>query len=231
MSGRCGRWYVVCEHWSDADAWFTDRLHAPDPTLDAALEQARHAGLPEIAVSAAQGKVLHLLARMTSARRVLEIGTLGGYSAIWLARALPADGRVVTLEIDPHHAEVARAALDAVGVGERVEIVVGPALDTLPGVTGPFDLVFVDADKENNAGYVRAALEHCRAGAVVVVDNVVRGGRILEPAHAEDPDVAGVRAVVDLVAQDPRLDATVLQTVGTKGWDGFLFALVTAGAG
>ncbi len=189
----------MSERWSDVDTWFSDRLHAPDSALDAALARARDAGLPEIAVSAAQGKVLHLLARMAGARRVLEVGTLGGYSAIWLARALPADGRVVT--------------------------VVGPALETLPGVRGPFDLVFVDADKENNAAYVRAALEHCHPGTVVVVDNVARGGRILDPARADDRDVTGVRAVVDLMAEDPRLDATALQTVGTKGWDGFLLAL------
>jgi predicted O-methyltransferase YrrM len=211
----------------DVDAFFTDRLHLEDDALRAARERAREAGLPDIAVAPAHGALLALLARVAGARRVLEVGTLGGYSTIWLARAVGPEGRVTSLEIDPHHAEVARACVDAAGVGDRVEIVLGRALDTLPGVDGPLDLVFVDADKENNAGYVRAALELTRPGAVVVVDNVVRGGKVAD-AGDDSPTVRGVREVVDLVAQDPRLEAaTALQTVDRKGWDGLLLARVT----
>lgn len=211
----------------DVDAFFTDRLHLEDDDLRAARERAHAAGLPDIAVAPAHGALLALLARVAGARRVLEVGTLGGYSTIWLARAVGPGGRVTSLEIDPHHAEVARACVDAAGVGDRVEIVLGRALDTLPHVGGPLDLVFVDADKENNAAYVRAALELVRQGAVVVVDNVVRGGRVADPGD-DSPTVRGVREVVDLVAQDPRLDAvTALQTVDRKGWDGLLVARVS----
>jgi predicted O-methyltransferase YrrM len=211
----------------DVDAFLTDRLHLEDDDLRAARERAHAAGLPDIAVAPTHGALLALLARVAGARRVLEVGTLGGYSTIWLARAVGPGGRVTSLEIDPHHAEVARACVDAAGVGDRVEIVLGRALDTLPGVGGPLDLVFVDADKENNAAYVRAALELVRPGAVVVVDNVVRGGRIADPGD-DSPTVRGVREVVDLVAQDPRLDAvTALQTVDRKGWDGLLVARVS----
>jgi len=212
---------------ADVDAFFSDRLHLEDEALRAARERARTAGLPDIAVAPAHGALLALLAQVAGARRVLEVGTLGGYSTIWLARAVGPDGRVTSLEIDPHHAEVARTCVDAAGVGDRVEIVVGAALDTLPGVAGPLDLVFVDADKENNAAYVRAALELTRPGAVVVVDNVVRGGRVADAAD-DTPAVRGVREVVDLVAADPRLDtATAVQTVDRKGWDGVLVARVT----
>lgn len=210
--------------WSAVDSWFTNRLAPDDPALTGAVQRARDAGLPDIAVSAAQGKFLNLLARMIGARRVLEIGTLGGYSTIWLARALPADGRVVSLEIDPQHADVARESVDAALVGDRVEILVGPALDTLPTLTGPFDLVFVDADKPNNAAYVSAAMSLARPGTVIVVDNVVRAGAVVDEA-ATDAAVAGTRQLTDLVADHPRLDATVLQTVGPKGHDGFLVAL------
>jgi predicted O-methyltransferase YrrM len=212
---------------ADVDAFLTDRLHLEDDDLRAARERADAAGLPDIAVAPAHGALLALLARVAGAQRVLEVGTLGGYSTIWLARAVGPGGRVASLEIDPHHAEVARACVDAAGVGDRVEIVLGRALDTLPGVGGPLDLVFVDADKENNAAYVRAALELVRPGAVVVVDNVVRAGRVADPGD-DSPAVRGVREVVDLVAQDPRLDAvTALQTVDRKGWDGLLVARVS----
>jgi predicted O-methyltransferase YrrM len=212
---------------ADVDAFLTDRLHLEDDDLRAARERADAAGLPDIAVAPAHGALLALLARVAGAQRVLEVGTLGGYSTIWLARAVGPGGRVTSLEIDPHHAEVARACVDAAGVGDRVEIVLGRALDTLPGVGGPLDLVFVDADKENNAAYVRAALELVRPGAVVVVDNVVRAGRVADPGD-DSPAVRGVREVVDLVAQDPRLDAvTALQTVDRKGWDGLLVARVS----
>ncbi|MDQ4118839.1 MAG: O-methyltransferase [Actinomycetota bacterium] len=213
------------ELWSAVDAWFTDRLLPDDPALTAAVERARRAGLPDIAVSPVEGRFLHLLARISGARRVLEIGTLGGYSTIWLARALPADGRVVTLEIDPTHAATARESLDAAGIGDRVEILVGPALRALPTLSGPFDLVFVDADKQNNPAYVRAALELSRPGTVLVVDNVVRGGGVLD-ADTRDEMLIGARAVTELAGSDPRLEATALQTVGPKGYDGFLLALV-----
>jgi predicted O-methyltransferase YrrM len=208
------------------DSWFVEHLDLEDDALRDARERARAAGLPDIAVSAAHGGMLSVLARLGRARRVLEVGTLGGYSTIWLARAVGPGGLVTTLEIDPHHAEVARSCVDAAGVGDRVEILLGPALDSLPTVAGPVDLVFVDADKPNNAAYVRAALPLARPGAVVVVDNVVREGKVADPAD-DSAVVRGVREVVDLVAADPRLEvATALQTVGAKGWDGFLVALV-----
>ncbi len=210
----------------DVDAWFAEHLLPSDPALDGALARAEEAGLPPIAVSAAQGHFLGLLTRIRRAERVLEVGTLGGYSTIHLARGIPVGGRVTTLEIDPHHAEVARTSLDAAGVGERVDVVVGPALDMLPALRGPYDLVFIDADKANNARYVRAALALSRPGTVIVVDNVVRDGAVADPAD-DSATVRGVREVVDLVAGHPRLDATALQTVGAKGWDGFLLALVT----
>jgi predicted O-methyltransferase YrrM len=208
------------------DTWFVEHLALEDDALRGARERARAAGLPDIAVAATHGALLALLARLAGARRVLEVGTLGGYSTIWLARAVGPGGLVTTLEIDPHHAEVARSCVDAAGVGDRVEILLGPALESLPTVAGPVDLVFVDADKQNNAAYVRAALPLARPGTVVVVDNVVRDGKVADPAE-ESAVVRGVREVVDLVAADPRLDAaTALQTVGAKGWDGFLVALV-----
>lgn len=211
----------------DVDHWFTERLHLEDDALRAARERAQAAGLPDIAVAPAHGALLATLARVAGARRVLEVGTLGGYSTIWLARAVGPSGHVTSLEIDPHHAEVARACVDAAGVGDRVTILLGPARETLPTVEGPLDLVFVDADKENNAAYVRAALPACRPGALVVVDNVVRGGRVADPAD-DSATVRGVREAVDLVAGDPRLaSATALQTVDRKGWDGLLLAVVT----
>ena len=212
---------------ADVDDWFSEHLHLEDDALRAARERARAEGLPDIAVSPSHGALLATLARLGGARRVLEVGTLGGYSTIWLARAVGPEGLVTTLEIDPHHAEVARACVDAAGVGDRVEILLGPALDSLPTVRGPLDLVFVDADKQNNAAYVRAALPLARAGAAIVVDNVVRDGRVADRGD-ESPVVRGVRDVVDLVAGDPRLElATAVQTVGRKGWDGFLVATVS----
>jgi predicted O-methyltransferase YrrM len=204
-------------------------LLGDDPALDAALEANKAGGLPAIDVSPVQGKLLHLLARAAGARRILEVGTLGGYSTIWLARALPDDGRVVTLEIDPHHAEVARANLDRAGIGARVDIRVGPALETFAALTAageaPFDLVFIDADKQNNANYVRAAIGLARPGALIIVDNVVREGRVLD-ADSEDPMVQGTRRLFDMLADEPRLDATAIQTVGVKKWDGLVVALV-----
>ena len=196
-----------------------------DPVLTAALEASDAAGLPRIAVSAQQGKFLSLLAGAIKARSVLEIGTLGGFSTIWLARGVGPDGRVLTLEYEPKHAEVARANIDRAGVGDRVEVLVGPALETLPTVTeGPFDLVFIDADKQNNAGYVEWALRLTHPGSVIVVDNVIREGAIL----SSDPDdvVRGTRRALELMGERPELDTAVLQTVGAKHWDGFALALV-----
>ncbi|MFI5101479.1 MAG: O-methyltransferase [Actinomycetes bacterium] len=217
--------------WEDVDEYVVERLAATDDVLDHVRQASAAAGLPDIAVSAAQGKFLHLLTRAVRASSVLEIGTLGGYSTVWFARALPAGGRVVTLEVDPHHAEVARSNAAAAGVADLVDVRLGAALDTLPRLVGegagPFDLVFVDADKENNAAYVRLALDLSRPGTIVVVDNVVRGGGVVDPGSA-DPRIRGTRALFDYLAAEPRLDSTALQTVGAKGYDGFVLALVTA---
>lgn len=192
--------------------------------MAAVLQDSETAGLPPIAVSAQQGKFLTLLARAVGARRVLEVGTLGGYSTIWLARGLGDDGEVVSLEYEPKHAEVARANLDRAGVGDRVEVLVGAAAETLPTLTGPFDLVFIDADKENNGTYLRWAVELGRPGTVVVIDNVIRDGQILR--EDRDAAAAGTLEALRLLGTDPRMDAAALQTVGSKGWDGFALAVV-----
>ncbi|ATY31295.1 O-methyltransferase [Sphingomonas psychrotolerans] len=211
------------------DAYIVGKLLTPDPALDAALERNTSAGLPAIDVSAAQGKMLHLLARMAGARRILEVGTLGGYSTIWLARALPPGGQLVTLELDPHHAETARANIAAAGLADRVDVRIGPASDTLDAMIAakeaPFDLVFIDADKEGNVVYLKAALALARPGTTILVDNVVREGGVLDAA-SDDPMILGTRALFDAVAGEPRLDATAVQTVGAKPWDGFLLAIV-----
>lgn len=217
--------------WTDVDDYITGALIPPDPALDGALAASEAAGLPAINVAPNQGKLLMLLARLAGARRILEIGTLGGYSTIWLARALPPDGRLVTLEYAPAHAEVARANITAAGLADRVEIRVGPALETLAALKvegeAPFDLVFIDADKPNNPHYLDWALRFARVGTVLVADNVVREGRVID-ADAADPRVQGVRATYDWFAREPRVDATALQTVGAKGYDGFALGLVTS---
>lgn len=212
--------------WNAVDAYAEQVVGASDQALEAALARSAREGLPAISVSPLQGKLLHLLSRAVGARRILEVGTLGGYSAIWLARALPPDGRLVTLELSEHHARVARDNLAGAGLADRVDVVVGPALETLAGLHGTFDVVFVDADKPSNADYVRAALRLSRPGTVVVVDNVVRGGAVLDPDG--DANVQGVRRLNDLLASEPRLSATTVQTVGAKGHDGFTLALVVA---
>ncbi|MFA5710729.1 O-methyltransferase [Mycolicibacterium sp.] len=196
-----------------------------DPALAAALADSTAAGLPSIEVTPQAAKFLGLLVRMSGARRVLEIGTLGGYSAICLARAVGPEGSVVTLEYEPRHAEVAAANLARAGMADRVEIVVGAALDTLPTLSGKFDFVFIDADKENNLAYLQWALDLGRPGTVIVVDNVIRNGRILDPA-ADDAQARAVRETLEEIGRHPRLDAAALQTVGGKGWDGFAIALV-----
>jgi predicted O-methyltransferase YrrM len=209
------------------DDYLADTLIGPDDALDAARAASHDGGLPDIAVSPPQGKLLSLLASAIGARRILEVGTLGGYSTIWLARAVPADGAVVTLEYSPDHAAVARANIERAGLADRVDVVEGAALDTLPtiGDRGPFDLVFIDADKQNNPRYVEHALAMTRPGSLIVVDNVVRGGRVGDPDD-DSPDVVGTRACLALLGSHPRLDATAIQTVGGKGWDGFAIARV-----
>ncbi|WP_175008673.1 O-methyltransferase [Cellulosimicrobium sp. TH-20] len=216
--------------WDAVDTYFAP-LVAEDDVLAAASARARDAGLPEIQVSPAQGRLLQLLALTSGARRILEIGTLGGYSTIWLARALPSDGTLVTCEIDPAHAAVARESVSAAGLSDVVDVVVGPAADTLRGLVAggaaPFDLVFVDADKPSNPVYLDLALQLSRPGTLVVVDNTVRGGAVAD-ATSTDPNVLGVREMADRVVADPRLDATAVQTVGSKGYDGFVLARVRA---
>jgi predicted O-methyltransferase YrrM len=209
---------------AEVDEFLDTTVLDDDPVLSAALEDSDAAGLPKIAVSAQQGKFLSLLATAVGARRILEIGTLGGFSTIWLARGAGPDGKVTTLEYEPKHAEVARANIDRAGVGDRVEVLVGAALDTLPSVTGgPFDLVFIDADKENNPGYLEWAIKLTHPGSVIVVDNVIREGAILSPD--QDAVVRGTRRVLELMGEHPGLDTAVLQTVGAKHWDGFAIAL------
>ncbi len=216
--------------WDTVDQYFTSALALEDEVLTAALAACRAAGLPEISVSAPQGAMLNLFARMVGARRILEIGTLGGYSAIWLARALPAGGRLVTLELDPDHAEVARANLRAAGLEAKVEVRVGTASETLARLHAeggePFDLAFIDADKASNALYLEWALRMARPGTLIVIDNVVRRGAVAD-GHSADGNVRGVRRAIELLAASPRLDATAIQTVGLKGYDGFAMALVT----
>jgi len=209
---------------SDVDEFLDDTVLLDDPVLTAALADSDAAGLPKIAVSPQQGKFLSLLAAATGARRILEIGTLGGFSTIWLARGAGPDGHVTTLEYEPKHADVARANLDRAGLSDRVEVLVGAALDSLPNVTGPFDLVFIDADKENNPSYLEWAVKLTHPGSMIVVDNVIREGAILSPG--DDPVLVGTRKVLELMGEHPQLDTAVLQVVGAKHWDGLAFALV-----
>jgi predicted O-methyltransferase YrrM len=211
--------------WSAVDDYIASTLVASDATLDAALAASEAAGLPAIQVSAAQGKFLSLLAKISNARSILEVGTLGGYSTIWLARALPPEGRLVTLEGDAKHAEVARANIARAGFASLVDIRVGLALDLLPSVAGPFDLSFLDADKINNANYFDWALRLSHVGSVIVIDNVVREGKVLE-ASSTDPGVVGVRRLNERIMREPRVSATTIQTVGNKGYDGFTLVRV-----
>lgn len=211
--------------WSAVDDYIGVKLLGEDAVLEDVLAANRAAGLPDIDVSPSQGRMLTLLARMAGAQRILEVGSLGGYSTICLARALPADGSLVSLEIDPHHADVARANVTRAGLADRVEVLTGAALDLLPRLPGPFDFVFIDADKQSNMAYVEHALRLSRPGTTIVVDNVVREGRVVE-AHSDSPQVRGTRALFDFVSAHPQFTATAVQTVGVKKWDGFMLAIV-----
>lgn len=217
------------ESWTEVDHYVTQLLVEPDAALTGALRANAEAGLPPIDVSPAQGKFLMLLVQLSGARRVLEIGTLGGYSTIWMARGLPEGGRLVTLESVPRHAEVARSNIARAGVADRVEVRLAPAVETLAQLVSegakPFDLVFIDADKPNNAAYLQWAMMLTRPGSVIVCDNVVRNGHVVDE-DGTDESVVGTRAFFDAVAEDPRLEATAIQTVGVKGWDGFALARV-----
>lgn len=216
--------------WAAVDAYLEERLIGADPVLSAALEDSAAAGLPPINVPATQGKLLYFLTRLQRAVNVLEIGTLAGYSTIWLARALPPDGRIVTLESEAKHADVARANLARAGVLDRVDLRVGPAIDTLATLSAerrvPFDLVFIDADKPRTPEYIEASLQLSRPGALLIVDNIVRNGELAN-AETNDEKVLGMQRAVSLLARHPRLDATAIQTVGGKGYDGFAVALVS----
>lgn len=219
------------ELWTAVDRYLAELLAPADAALEAALAANRAAGLPAIDVSPPQGKLLHLLARLQGARNILEIGTLGGYSTIWLARALSAGGRVITLEADPLHAETARANITRAGLAAVVDVRVGPALETLPRLEaerrGPFDVTFIDADKPSTPDYFTWALKLSRRNSIIIVDNVVRDGAVIDGASS-DPGVKGMRRFFDMLAAEPRVIATAIQTVGSKGYDGFAIALVIA---
>lgn len=217
----------MSEKWQQVDSYIVDKLVGSDDTLDAILQNNARAGLPAHDVAPNQGKLLALFAQMVGAKRILEIGTLGAYSTVWLARALPEGGEVVTLEADQHHAQVARQNIELAGLQSRIKQHQGPALDTLPALidSGPFDMIFIDADKPNNPHYLQWALKLSRPGTLIIGDNVVRDGEVVNPA-SDDDRVQGVRSFFDLIAEEPRLSATALQTVGSKGWDGFLLARV-----
>jgi predicted O-methyltransferase YrrM len=217
------------ELWAGVDRYIDNAIVASDDALHAALDTSAARGLPAIAVSPSQGKLIHIMAKAQGARRILEIGTLGGYSTIWLARALPPGGRVITLEADAKHAEVARANIAKAGLAEMVDLRLGEALTTLPTLAGegPFDLIFIDADKPNNPNYFKWALKLSRRGSLIIIDNVIRDGEIADKT-SRDPSVVGVRRMFDLIAAEPRVSATAIQTVGSKGYDGLAIALVIA---
>jgi predicted O-methyltransferase YrrM len=211
--------------WTEVDQYFTSKLQVSDPLMDSVLKANSEAELPAIDVSPNQGKFLSLLAQLKGAKRILEIGTLGGYSTIWLARALPEDGHLVTLEYSEKHAKVAAKNIQNAGMDQKVEVKVGAALDTLPTIEGKFDFIFIDADKQNNANYLKWALELSQPGAVIITDNVVRGGRVIDK-NSVDESVQGVRYFIDMLSKEPRIDSTVVQTVGSKGYDGFVMGIV-----
>lgn len=220
---------VAQPNWTDVDRYINDLLIPPDTALDAALQASRAADLPPINVSPAQGKLLHILARIQGARRILELGTLGGYSTIWLARALPDGGRLVTLEASPRHAEVARKNIARAGLANVVELRLGPALDSLKQMAAeriaPFDFIFIDADKPGYADYLTWTLKLSRPGTLILADNVVRNGKVIDPSN-DDPMVQGIRRFNQVLVSERRLTATTIQTVGSKGYDGFTLAVV-----
>jgi predicted O-methyltransferase YrrM len=215
--------------WKQVDTFFTDALIPPDPELDAALASNHAAGLPPIDVTPLQGKFLELMIRATGAQRVLEIGTLGGYSTIWMARAVGASGKVITLELERRHAEIAQCNFEKAGVAERIDLRIGPASQSLAALAvegaAPFDFIFIDADKAGYPEYLQWSLKLSRPGTLIIADNVVRDGKVIEPDNP-DPNIRGVRRFTELVAAEPRLSTTVLQTVGSKGYDGFAIAIV-----
>ncbi|RAZ71131.1 MULTISPECIES: O-methyltransferase [Mesorhizobium] len=215
--------------WTAVDDYIVSSLFQADPVLDAVLKANRDQGLPAIDVSAAQGKLLSLLVRIRGAKKVLEVGTLGGYSTIWMARGLPADGKVVTLELEPHHAKVARSNFERAGVSGKVDLRIGPALQSLAALVSenadPFDLIFIDADKPNNPNYLDWAMKLSRPGTVIVCDNVIRDGAVVKK-NSGDVNVEGARAAFSFIGGEKRLDGTAIQTVGAKGYDGFAIAIV-----
>ena len=215
------------QKWSAVDNYMISSLIPEDDVLSQVLENNKRAGLPEHDVAANQGQLLALFVRMTQARRILEIGTLGAYSSIWMARVLPPDGKLITLEADPTHADVARQNIRLAGLNDRIELIEGPALNSLEnfGDVPPFDLIFIDADKPNNPGYLEWALHYSRPGTIIIGDNVVRDGEVIN-GQSDDARVLGVRRFIEMIGDNPRLTATALQTVGVKGWDGFTLAIV-----
>lgn len=217
--------------WSAVEAYVKDCVIMPDDALERSLIKSAEAGLPEIQVPPGLGKLLHLLVRSIGAKRILEVGTLGGYSAIWMARGLADGGKLITLERDPHHAKVARDNIAHAGLSDRVELIEGPALETLETIAakndGPFDLVFIDADKQSNADYFAWAVKLARVGSIIIVDNVVRDGEVID-ADSKDENIQGVRRLNDLIASESRVSATTIQTVSGKGYDGFTLATVVA---
>ncbi|BBE77942.1 MULTISPECIES: O-methyltransferase [Enterobacteriaceae] len=217
------------KQWSNVDNYLIEKLIPKDDILEQVLVNNQQAGLPAFDVAANQGQLLALFVRMTGAKRILEIGTLGGYSTIWMARELPTDGELLTLEADAHHASIARQNLQLAGVAERVKLIEGPALNSLEqlGEHPPFDLIFIDADKPSNPDYLRWALRYSRPGTLIIGDNVVRDGEVTNP-QSDDARVQGVRTFIEMLGEDPRLTATAIQTVGVKGWDGFTLAWVNA---
>ncbi|MBG9789808.1 O-methyltransferase [Brevibacillus laterosporus] len=215
--------------WAEVDQYFNSMLLPSDPILDEVLQANAKAGMPAIDVAPNQGKLLYLLAKIRGAKKILEIGTLGGYSSIWLARALPQDGQLISLEYEQSFAQVAEENLKKAGLAEKVTILVGPALETLPtlqekGMTG-FDMIFIDADKQNNPHYLQWALKLCNPGAIILGDNVVRDGEVIHP-ESEDDRIQGIRQFIDLLSSEPRIESTAIQTVGSKGYDGFVLGVV-----
>ncbi|MCA1053778.1 O-methyltransferase [Rossellomorea aquimaris] len=212
--------------WQEVDQYFTEKLHKEDEVMEGVMKANERANLPSIDVSPNQGKLLHLLVKMKGAKRILEIGTLGGYSSIWMARALPEDGTLTTLEYSGKHAEVAKENMKAAGMDDKVTVLTGAALDTLPQLKGQaFDFIFIDADKKNNPHYIKWAIELSSPGAVIITDNVVRGGKVTDTS-IHDEDVRGVREFTDILSKEERIDSTAVQTVGSKGYDGFILGIV-----